>query len=168
MSIEATITLAPEDCALQVTEAHRRGLESMVGSLRHFSEAGLHLKKAQNTVENFTSWLKDNIPFSRKTAYQYIQLHDKVSAGLVNLDSGEFTSIRQCLGIDHDGEKSTYQEDRKNDPRFESIPGLCAKIEQNFKTASRAKPVETWSEDEKRVLANALQPIDDIYLDLLK
>lgn len=166
MGIEATITLAPDDSARRIMEAHQKGLDSMVGSLKHFADAGMHLKQVRNTVDNFQEWIKKHVPFTKKTAYQYIQLHDKVEGGL-DLESGKFTSIRQCLEIDHDGEKSTYSE-KRHDTRFESIPGLCAKIEQNYKTALRAKPLESWSEDEKRVLANALQPIDDIYLDLLK
>lgn len=166
MGIEATITLAPEETASKILEAHQRGVDSMVGSLKHFAEAGLHLKQIRNTVDNFEQWCKKNIPFSKKTAYQYITLHDKVEGGL-DLESGQFTSIRQCLGIDHDGEKSTYSE-KRHDIRFESIPSLCIKIEQNFKSAIRAKPIDGWSEDEKRVLADALQPLDDIYLDLLK
>ena len=111
MSIEATITLSPEDSAIKINSCHQRGGEAMIDSLKHYAEAGMHLKKARNTVENFENWVRENLTFSKKTAYQYIKLADKVEGGL-NLDSGEFTSIRQCLGIDHDGEKSTYAEKR--------------------------------------------------------
>lgn len=160
MSIEATITLSPEDSAIKINSCHQRGGEAMIDSLKHYAEAGMHLKKARNTVENFENWVRENLTFSKKTAYQYIKLADKVEAGL-NLDSGEFTSIRQCLGIDHDGEKSTYAE-KRHDARFESIPGLCAKIEQTFRSATRVKPVESWSPDEKRVIISSLASLTQI------
>lgn len=163
--MELEVTLSPDQTAERIMECHAQGLNQMVGSLVHFSEAGLHLKKIRTQVDDFGKWIGENLVFSKKTAYQYIKLNDKVEAGL-DLESGEYTSIRQCLGIDHDGEKSTYRE--ANDKRFESIPGLSSKIQHTYKGAIRAKALHNWSDDEKRALATSLVPIIDIFNELSK
>jgi hypothetical protein len=164
MEEEIIVALEVTDEASEIMQCHQAGLESMVGSLKHFAQAGSILASVKEKVSDFKAWCKDNVAFSRKTAYQYMKLHDKVQGGL-DLESGEFTSIRQCLGIDHDGEKSTYSE-KRSDPRFENIPGLCAKIEQSFKSAVRVKPIESWTGDEKRILATSLEPLLEIHTTL--
>ena len=166
--LEAQITLQPDETLVKIKESHRAGVDSLVGSLRHFAQAGYHLREVKNSVSNFEDWVNKNLNFSKKTAYQYIKLQEKVEAGLdledVNEDgTPKFTSIRQCLGIDHDGEKSTYS---RGDKRFESIPGLCTKIEQTWRGVVRARPLADWSPDERRVLAGSLQPILDIHNEL--
>ena len=155
-----------ETPAEKIKEAHQAGVDSFVGGLRHFAEAGAILTTVRDSEKDFAGWCKDNLSFSRKTAYQYIQLAEKVQGGL-DLDSGNFTSIRQVLAIDHDGENSTYQSKRTSDPRFESIPGLCSKLEQAYKEATRARPLTDWKDDEKRVLRGAMQPVVEIYQDLI-
>ena len=152
----------PSD-ATQIREAHEAGVRAMAGSLRHFAQAGQILARVRDESTDFSAWCKDNLDFNRKTAYQYIKLHELCESGKVNLESGEFTSLRQCLGIDHDGEKSTYQDKRKSDSRFESIPGLCAKIEQFYRKATGIRPVTEWSDDEKRILRDNLRAVVDIY-----
>jgi hypothetical protein len=163
--LEAQITLQPDETLVKIKESHRAGVDALVGSLRHFAQAGYHLREISNSVNNFEEWVSKNLSFSKKTAYQYIKLQKQVESGLdlesVNEDgTPKFTSLRQCLGIDHDGEKSTYS---RGDVRFESIPGMCTKIEQTWRGVVRARPLSDWSEDERRVLASSLQPILDIY-----
>jgi hypothetical protein len=163
--IEATITLSSEESAEKISNCHQAGKDSLINSLKHWSDAGYHLTVVRNTVDDFSKWISENLGFSRKTAYQYIKLHEKVEQGLIDLDSGKFTSLRQCLGIDHDGENSTYSRP-PSDKRFESIPGLCTKIEQTWRGVIRAKPLDGWSDDEKRVLANSLKPLLEIHNEL--
>ncbi len=160
---EEMAIVAVDDKAAQIKEAHEAGIKAMAGSLRHFAQAGEILAKVRDDSNDFSAWCRDNLDFNRKTAYQYIKLHELCEAGKIDLASGKFTSLRQCLGIDHDGEKSTYQEKRQADMRFESIPGLCAKIEQFFKKATSIRSMEEWSSDEKRILKDNLRVVVDIY-----
>ena len=60
---------------------------------------------------------------------------------------------------------STYN-NPASDKRFESIPGLCTKIEQTWRGVIRVRPLNAWSDDEKRVLSNSLQPLLDIHKEL--
>ena len=152
----------------EIKRAHEAGLKAMAGSLAHFSQAGQILNGIRDEVEDFSKWCKENLDFNRKTAYQYIKLHELCSSGKIDLESGEYTSIRQCLGIDHDGEKSTYQDKRQSDMRFESIPGLCNKVETFYKKAVGLKPIGDWSDDEKRLLAQSMKPIVSIYDELIQ
>lgn len=160
---EAIAVVPVNDDAAQIKEAHEAGVKAMAGSLRHFALAGKILAKVRDDSNDFSAWCKDNLEFNRKTAYQYIKLHELCVAGKIDLESGKFTSLRQCLGIDHDGEKSTYQEKRQSDMRFESIPGLCTKIEQFYKKATGIRSVSEWSDDEKRILRDNLRVVVDIY-----
>jgi hypothetical protein len=153
------------DPAEEIRNAHQAGIRSMSNSLVHFTKAGEILTKVREEVEDFSKWCKENLEFNRKTAYQYLKLFELNKSGALDLDSGKYTSIRQCLGIDHDGEKSTYS--RSADQRFESIPGLCSKIEQYWKKACKSKPVTSWSDDERRLLANSIKPLMEIYKSLL-
>jgi|GEM_PF-2364538 len=162
---EVGVIVSSRNRVEEVREAHQAGLQSMSSSLVHFARAGEVLSQVRDEVEDFKAWCKENLDFNRKTAYQYIKLHELKASGQLDLDSGKYTSLRQCLGIDHDGEKSTYS--KSSDQRFESIPGLCSKIEQYWKKACKSKPVTSWTDDEKRLLANSMKPIMEIYKALL-
>jgi hypothetical protein len=160
------ITIGGDDRALQVHNAWEQGINGMKGSLASFAEAGRILQSVKDDLKGtggFTKWCEDNLKFNQKTACKYMKLNGMVQSGEIDLESGKFTSLRQALGIDHDGEKSTYQKEqrRRADKRYESIPAMATKIEQNCR-----KNINGLSPDEKRLLAKTLEPIVGIYKEL--
>lgn len=165
MTFEHAIDIGQNNRAEEIKTAHAEGMNAMKGSLSHFAKAGKILCIVQQEVESFPKWCEENLPFSRKTAYQYIRLNSLVESGQVCLESGKFTSLRQCLGIDHDGEKSTYQA-KMTDKRFESIPSMAAKMEKFWQKGVSKRPVEDMTHDEKRALKKSLSPLVKIYKSL--
>jgi len=162
MTFENALSLGGDNRATEIKNAHAEGVQTMKGSLRYFVKAGEILAQVQAEVESFPKWIEENLNFKRKTAYQYIALFRKCESGEIDLDSGKFTSIRQCLGIDHDGKKSTYQA-KLTDKRMESLPMMAMKMDQYWKKGISKTPIEKMSPDERRTLKKSLKPILDIY-----
>lgn len=160
------IAIGGDERAEQVHNAWHNGITGMNNSLKAFAEAGRILQAVKDEMKGtgkFTKWCENNLKFNQKTACKYMKLNSMVQSRQIDLESGKFTSLRQALGIDHDGEKSTYQKEqrRRADKRYESIPALATKIEQNCR-----KNIERLSGDERRILAKTLEPIVALHREL--
>lgn len=153
---EETITVTViTDSADEIRECHSMAVESMGKSVGHVAQAGILLINERDLrTGGFATWVEENLPFTRKTAYQYMKIGAAVDSG--KLDLSTLTSVRQALKLlPNDSESST----RSKDKRMDSIPNLCLKIEQAFTEAVSSRPVSGWSVDEKETLLRSLDGI---------
>ena len=151
--------------AQRIIQHHHNAINAAVNTVREAAKAGdLLVKEGEDRKGSFSKWVEDEMPFARKTAYQYIKIAKNVTAGLINLE--EATSIRDALRLCNKAEGKEEEPKRAKDKRVETIPSLCTKIETAFSAATKEKAVKGWSSDEVDALCRTLQPIVDIWSDL--
>ena len=151
--------------AQKIIQHHNNAINAAVNTVREAAKAGdLLVKEGEERKGSFSKWVEDEMPFARKTAYQYIKIAKSVTAGLINLE--EATSIRDALRLCNKAEGKDSEPKRAKDKRVETIPSLCSKIENAFSAASKERDVSSWSSDEVSALRRSLQPVVDIWADL--
>lgn len=150
-TITATIV---QTAATEIKEHHEAAMANMGQSVSHVAQAGILLVKERDSRHGeFAQWVEDNLPFTRKTAYQYMKIGEAVTAGKLDLEN--LTSVRQALRLLPSESTATRTRDR----RFDSIPNLCLKIEQAFTDAIDERPITSWSPDEKETLIRSLNSV---------
>jgi len=136
---------------------HENAMRSMTDSIKDVAQAGLLLAEERDSRRgSFSTWVEENLPFTRKTAYKYIKVGQLVEAGL-NLE--DYDSVRQALLTLKTNEKGEIEEKKVKDKRVESIPGLCLKIEKALDDAQEESPIHSWDEGQVRAIIRALESL---------
>tara|TARA_B100000927_G_C16355839_1_gene425318 strand:+ start:312 stop:851 length:540 start_codon:yes stop_codon:yes gene_type:complete len=145
----------------EITEHHSSALTHACDSVREAAKAGEKLAEAKDTIpmKSFRNWVDHNLPFSWRTAYRYIKVHEMNQAGLLDFDG--INSINEALRV---GEKSEeVKESKDKDSRQETFVSHALKIESWFVQENSKSPVRDWPADRRASCKNLLQGVKDIY-----
>lgn len=158
----APLPLAKDNLDLIIIH-HNNAVGAAINTVKEAAKAGdLLVKERYSRTGSFKTWVETNLPFARKTAYQYIRIAENVTSGILNL--AEVSSIRGALKLCNTADGAEPK--RAKDKRVETIPSLCARINAAYAGAKSDKPLAGWDDDEVEALRTSLKGIVDIYLEL--
>jgi hypothetical protein len=126
-------------------------------ALKHVVRCGELLNKAKKTLnyEGFGKWIEENFEFNDKTARSWMKLSTKNKANDIDFDNpkhGELKQVYMALGM-------LPEPDRKAGDGTNPWKGTPL-FKLNFRII---KPVEEWSDYEKKDFLNKIEPLIMVY-----